>query len=259
MHMEFNNFFDINYKIYDKVRPEYPQQLFHDIIEYKPLVSGCRVMEIGIGTGKATQFFIDNKFQVASVEPGPKMAKFVRNKFKDYDDFSCYNMTFEKYMGMNNTFDLIYSGTAFHWIDEKTAYEKSFKLLKAGGVLARFAYHAGRDSSNPVLSDKLDELYKKYMPSDKEYKPYSEDNARQTTAIAEKYGFTDCRYKMYSFTKDFTADEYISLLSTYPDHAKIEEAARKEFFAEIKKAIKDAGNKITVYYTVDLQLARKPL
>lgn len=254
----YNSFFDDNYKLYEKVRPEYPTQLFDDIISYKPVTNSSRVFEIGIGTGKATQFFIDKGCQIASLEPGVKMAKFVRNKFKDYDDFSCYNMTLEKYMSINNTFDIIYSATALHWIDEKTAYEKIFKLLKSDGVLARFAYHAGRDSSRPSLRTEIDKLYNEYMPSDREYKQYSEDDAKALCHVAEKYGFTDCTYKMYEFSKDFTSKEYIELLSTYPDHMNIEEEKRKEFFKKIRKAIDAAGGIITVNYIVDLQLARKP-
>lgn len=255
---DYNDFFDNNYKLYDKVRPEYPDALYDDILTYKPLVKSSRVFEIGIGTGKATQFFIDFRCQIASVEPGPKMAKFVRNKYKDYDDFSCYNMTFEKYMGMNNTFDLIYSATAFHWLDQKIAFEKSFKLLKSDGVLARFAYHAGRDTSHPELMAEIDKLYAEYMPSDKEYKPYSEHEAKEAAFLAVDYGFTDIQYKIYNFEKSFTADDYIKLLSTYPDHMKLEETTRKEFFKKIRDTIKKSGNNISVNYMVDLLLARKP-
>ena len=254
---EYNDFFDNNFKLYDKVRPEYPDELYVDILKYKPLVKSSRVFEIGIGTGKATQFFIDFGCQIASVEPGPKMAKFVRNKYKDYEDFSCYNMTFEKYMGMNNTFDLIYSATAFHWLDQNVAFEKSFKLLKSNGALARFAYHAGKDTSHPELMAEIDKLYAEYMPNDKEYMPYSEKDAEKSAFLAADYGFTDIQYKIYNFKKSFTADEYIKLLSTYPDHMSLEEEKRKEFFKKIKSAIKKYGDEISVNYIVDLLLARK--
>ena len=54
---DYNDFFDNNYKLYDKVRPEYPNALYDDILTYKPLVKSSRVFEIGIGTGKATVKF----------------------------------------------------------------------------------------------------------------------------------------------------------------------------------------------------------
>ena len=103
-----------------------------------------------------------------------------------------------------------------------------------------------------------DKLYAEYMPSDKEYKPYSENEAKEAAFLAVDYGFTDIQYKIYNFEKSFTADDYIKLLSTYPDHMKLEETTRKEFFKKIKDTIKKSGNNISVNYMVDLLLARKP-
>ena len=47
------------------------------------------------------------------------------------------------------------------------------------------------------------------------------------------------------------------LLGTYSDHIAIEGKIRSEFFSEIEKAIDRHGGKITIYDTIDLQLARK--
>ena len=256
--MDKIEFFDKVYRTYDKVRPGYPDKLFSDIFTYKNVGKGSRVFEIGIGTGKATQPFIDRQCQVASVDPGKKMARFMQEKYKEYPDFSCYNFTFEKYMGFNNTFDLIYSATAIHHMDEESTYNKIFKLLKNGGAFARFAYHAGKDESRPELMDKINELYAECMNNSADYKEFSQRDVDNVAAVAGKYGFINPVTKIYTFTKDFTADEYIKLLSTYPDHMRLEEEIRKEFFSEIKKAIKKHGGIITVNYTCDLHLCTKP-
>ena len=42
------------------------------------------------------------------------------------------------------------------------------------------------------------------------------------------------------------------------DHIAIEEKTRMKFFSEIKDAINGLGGQITIYDTIDLQLARKP-
>jgi len=256
MSAEKNNF-DLNYKKYEEVRPKYPPQLFEDIFSYKEITPASRVFEIGIGTGKATLPFLETQCQVASVEPGKKMAKFVREKYKDYDYFSCYEMPFEKYMGFNNTFDLIYSATAFHWLEEESAYKKVFSLLKSGGALARFAYHAGEDISRPELAEEIRQLYNEYM-GNTDYKEFTASDAEAINAIAASYGFTDNRMNLYKFKKDFTDKEYIKLLETYPDHYKIEDEKRKKFFKKIQNAIKKHGGTITVHYTVDLHLHKKP-
>ena len=47
------------------------------------------------------------------------------------------------------------------------------------------------------------------------------------------------------------------LLGTYSDHIAIEETIRNEFFSKIEEAINRHGGEITIYDTIDLQLARK--
>ena len=48
------------------------------------------------------------------------------------------------------------------------------------------------------------------------------------------------------------------MLGTYSDHIAIEETMRNEFFSKIEEAINAHGGTITIYDTMDLQLARKP-
>lgn len=76
--------------------------------------------------------------------------------------------------------------------------------------------------------------------------------------IAEKYGFADIQYALFQRTRTFTAKEYGILLGTYSDHIAIEKAIRTEFFSKIEDAINNHGGTITIYDTIDLQLARKP-
>ncbi len=87
---------------------------------------------------------------------------------------------------------------------------------------------------------------------------YSEENAKNIANIAYKYGFIDVSYRLYHRTRTFTADEYTSLLGTYSGHIAIEQTKRMKFFDEIREAINDNGGVITIYDTIDLQLARKP-
>ena len=69
---------------------------------------------------------------------------------------------------------------------------------------------------------------------------------------------TDQWFTLFQRTRIFTAKEYGVLLGTYSDHIAIDEVIRKEFFSKIEDAINDHGGTITIYDTIDLQLARKP-
>ena len=87
---------------------------------------------------------------------------------------------------------------------------------------------------------------------------YTEAQAIRRAEIAAKYGFIDIQHRLYRRTRVFTAAEYVQLLGTYSDHIAIEESIRKTFFAKIREAILRHGGTITIYDTIDLQLARKP-
>ena len=86
---------------------------------------------------------------------------------------------------------------------------------------------------------------------------FGEEDAKKIADIAKGYGFSDIEYHLYQTTKDFTADEYIKLLQTYPDHMKLPEPQRNELFKGIHDAIVQNGGVITIYYVMDLELARK--
>ncbi|WP_432667475.1 class I SAM-dependent methyltransferase [Wukongibacter baidiensis] len=251
--------FNTVYKEYDKWRPTYVKELYEDIFAYKKINSSSKAVEIGIGTGQATLPILETGCYLTAVEYGDKLSIYAKQKFTCYRKFDVVNVKFEDFECEDNSLDLIYSASAFHWIPEEIGYTKVFNLLKSGGVFARFANHPYKDKSRSGMHEALQKVYDVYMPgvlgSEKEY---SEENAKNRAKIANKYGFIDTDYKMYYRTRTFTSDEYILLLGTYSDHVAIEEKKRKKFFTEIKNTIDELGGLITIYDTIDLELARKP-
>lgn len=252
----FEKIFDNMAAVYDKVRPMYAEEIFRDIFRYKKIDENSNVLEVGAGTGKATRPFLETGCSVCALEPGITLAEIASERFRDFDNFSICMQTLQEYEHAMQ-FDLIYSATAFHWIPEEYGYNRVYELLKDGGVFARFAYHAGPDQSRPKLTEEIQQLYRIYMNSTKSPKVFDEMDAGEIAAIAEKYGFKDVEYRLYHRTKDFTAEEYTELLKTYPDHMRLEVDKREALFRGIYDAIKRHGGILTVYYVMDLELARK--
>ncbi|MCH5257976.1 MAG: hypothetical protein J1D87_11835 [Lachnospiraceae bacterium] len=56
--MELRRSFNEDAVNYDTYRPEYPNELFEDIISYSQIGQGSNLIEIGVGTGQATLPFI---------------------------------------------------------------------------------------------------------------------------------------------------------------------------------------------------------
>lgn len=62
---------------YDRIRPEYPDALFEDIMKYSGMGKSKKAIEIGAGTGKATAPFLRAGYGVTAVEIGVNMAEFL--------------------------------------------------------------------------------------------------------------------------------------------------------------------------------------
>lgn len=254
--------FDTVASTYEKLRPGYNDKLYKMLFDYIPVDKSSNVVEIGIGGGQATLPVLKTGCKLTAVEYGEQFSALCRDKFKDYPDFNVITNKFENVDFENDAYDLVYSASAFHWIPEEKGYKKVFAMLKKGGTFARFANHPYRDKGNPALSAAIDEIYDKYYNKYHNKKrelltEYTEKQAADRAMIAEKYGFTDIRYALFYRERIFTAKEYIELLGTYSDHIAIEETIRTKFFSAIENAINNYGGTITIYDTMDLQLARK--
>lgn len=250
--------FDNTAEGYDRSRPEYPEELFRDIFCYKQVNETSNVLEIGVGTGKATQPILDTHCSFTGIEPGSNMAGLAKQKLKPYNDFSLFVQTFQEYVNVPAAFDLIYSATAFHWIEEEYGYKRVFELLKSGGAFARFSYHATPDKKRPQLTQAIQRYYDSCMTQKGTPKDFDQKDASALANLASKYGFVNTAYKMYHLEKDFTADEYMELLYTYPNHMALKTNEREKLFHGIHSAIRQNGGIITVNYIVDLELATKP-
>ena len=254
--------FDTVASTYEKFRPGYVKELYQALFDYIPINENSKVVEVGSGGGQATAPILKTGCYLTAVEYGEHFSQLLKDKFKEYPKFSVITGKFEDTEFAENAFDLVFSASAFHWIPEKIGYEKVFSVLKQGGVFARFANHPYRDKGNPALSNTIDDIYDEYYYKFHNKKravltEYTEEQAQERAMIASKYGFTDIQYALFYRERVFSAKEYIQLLATYSDHIAIEETIRRKFFAKIEEAIDNHGGKITIYDTIDLQLARK--
>lgn len=250
--------FDTVAKTYEKLSPGYTKELYDTLFFYQPVNAGSKAVEVGIGGGQATKPVLDTGCSVLAVEPGENFCALCREKFAEYTGFSVVQGKFEETELEQEVYDLMYSASAFHWVPEEIGYKKVFNGLKKGGTFARFANHPYKDKSRPGMHEALQEVYAVYMPGSLVPDEYSEKQAWKRAEIALKYGFVDIQHHLFHRTRNFTAAEYIQLLGTYSDHIAIEKETRGKFFAEIEQAINRMGGVITIFDTIDLQLARKP-
>ena len=232
---------------------------------------GKRAIEIGAGTGKATNPFLDEGYAVTAVEIGANMTEFLRDKFKGYERFNVITSTFEDAHLEDDNYDLIYAASSFHWIDSAVGCPKVLRLLKNGGSFVLFRNNAVRSDEDELYNDvnaAYDKHYYSHYKTDErpiEISKMSEDDFRKPAEIyrgfrfesLEQYGFYDITMKLYDSTRMYGVDEYISLLETMSDHRGLPDDNRAALYAEIKESIIRHGGYQKMNFVFQLYMGRK--
>jgi SAM-dependent methyltransferase len=123
-------------ELYDRVRPDYPDELFDDLARLVGLLPGSRVLELGCGTGQATVSLARRGYEVVAVELGAGLANVARKKLAPFAAVRVVNAVFEAWPLPAEPFDLVFAATSFHWIDRAVRVTKSADALRPGGALA---------------------------------------------------------------------------------------------------------------------------
>src|ERR671931_489519 len=139
--------FDQAADLYDRARPGYPPALFDDLAELAGVGPGCRVLEIGPGTGQATVPLAERGCQIVAVELGADLAAVARRNLASFPQVQVVTAAFEDWPLPAEPFDVVLAATAFHWIDPRVRVAKAADALRPGGALATIATHhvAGGD------------------------------------------------------------------------------------------------------------------
>ncbi|MFD0678343.1 MULTISPECIES: class I SAM-dependent methyltransferase [unclassified Paenibacillus] len=71
--------------IYQQARPDYPEQMFDDLIHTANLNPGDHLLEVGCATGKATLPLAKRGFKITCVELGAELATIARQNLVGMD------------------------------------------------------------------------------------------------------------------------------------------------------------------------------
>ncbi len=252
--MELRKIFDTIPDQFDRYRPRYCAELFSDLIAYTGIGPGKSALELGPGTGQATDPILNTGCDYHAVELGGHLCETMRRKYGDRGNFSIVNDDFITHDFGNQTFDLIYSAATIQWIPEEIAFSKTFRLLKPGGTLAMMLTRSEYRTPNEALYQKIQRVYAEYFKPETPY-----PHGAFCYEHASDYGYIDFEKREYRGTRVFDAEGYAAFCGTHCDHIVIPEPYKSRFFDGLKKAVRDAGDRIVFNDTFVLYLTRKPV
>ncbi len=260
MDTEFlKNTFSRVIKDYDTARPGYPQELYDTVTGFAGIGPGAKVLEVGAGTGQATDLFLQGDFLLDLLEVSEEQVKFLNQKYGDNPRVTVKKDYFEQYE-TEKTYDLIYSATAFHWVDSWVGYPKAWGMLKLGGALAVFWHMSSVTYYAGGIFDGLNTLKKKYLPEESlgfDAEGIQKVKERRITQIQSGGCFGVPKVYEYRWTDIYDADRYVTLLNTYSGTQALSEESRRMYLEEVREYINANGGIVELPQHEMLYLVRK--
>lgn len=225
---------------YHRARPDYPDELFTELIETANLGAGGNLLEIGCATGKATQALASRGYRITCVELGAELAAAARQNLAGYDDVDVVTGKFESWRPPDGQrFDLVYAATAWHWLDPDQRSRLAWQWLRPGGHLAIWsALHVLPDGGDPFFAE-IQKVYDEIgegTPDDWIFPRPGEldDNAAELTGSGL---FSVVRVRHFDWEITYDAAGYIELLDTFSGHMSMTQWQRDRLYGEIRRRL----------------------
>ena len=229
--------FDRAAQRYDRVRPDYPEALFDDLVALAGLTPGDYLIEVGCATGKATRPLARRGFRITCVELGPELAAVARRNLAGFG-VEVVQAPFEEWPPPEPA-ALVYAATAWHWIDPGVRYQRAWQALRPGGHLAIWsAGHVFPEGGDPFfaeIQDIYDEIGEALPPGTSWPRPGELPDERAGIEASGLFEVTAVRH--YDWERVYPAEEYIELLETFSGHLAMADWKRSRLYGEIRRRL----------------------
>jgi SAM-dependent methyltransferase len=238
--------FERRAEVYQRARPPYPDDLFTRFGELGLLTRQQRVLDVGAGTGTASETFVRAGSHVTAVEPGKSLAELLAQRVPEA---TIIRSTFEDAHLPSAAFDVAVCATAFHWLDLPLALPKLHLTLVPGGQLAVWWNVFG----DPTV-DTLFRAHVAQIVAGRSNPPTRRPDAADVewwTGTLTTGGYFDVTHtEQFNWSIDLSALQVRELFSTFSDwsDAEVQSAAA---------AVDDLGGTVTEHYSTVLYVAKR--
>jgi SAM-dependent methyltransferase len=232
--------FDSAAALYQQARPEYPAQLYDELIRLTGTGGGDRLLEVGCATGKATIPLAQRGLSITCLELGADLAAAARRNLAAYPAVQVVTANFETWRPQPPAaFDLVFAATAWHWIDPAAGYPQAWRLLRPGGQLAIWnqahVFPDGGDSFFAEIQDVYDEIGEGMPPGTLCDRPGEVPDSRAEIEASGLFG--DVAVRQFDWSVSYDADGYLRLLDTFSGHIAMAEWQRQRLYGEIRRRL----------------------
>src|SRR5262249_1325145 len=135
---------------YRKYRPGYPAEIMSLLVSKCGLTPASLIADIGSGTGKLCELFLNYGNRVFGVEPNEAMRIAGETLLARYPGFVSVDGRAESTTLESQTVDFVTAAQAFHWFDRESARREFLRILKPSGWVV-LVWNERRLDSTPFL------------------------------------------------------------------------------------------------------------
>jgi SAM-dependent methyltransferase len=226
--------FDFIAESYASSRPGYPHAAMHEV--FSRFKCAPKTLEIGSGSGQATADLAARSRHVDCIEPGENFAGYLNSQFANNPETTIYQCDFESFES-SESYDLVFSGCALHWIPKEFALRRIKRLLAEDGWLAGIWNQMNVD---PGVKDVLQQTLVPASPAFTLPEFADADRERFTSSaleICSEYGFESCFVEIYEERCRMSLDEFIELVMSYSDVRGWDASEIHGVFAGVRRAL----------------------
>lgn len=255
--------FDQAAGFYQRARPDYPDELFDDLVAVTGLAAGDRLLEIGCATGKATLPLARRGFRITCIEPGPRLAAAARRNLSGLD-VEITEGRFEDWRPAHDgQFALVFAATAWKWVDPAARYALAWRALRPGGHLALWntdhVFPVGGDPFFQQIQRVYDEIGEGLPPgAPGAGQPRPGELAEWMAEIEASGLFEAVHVRHFDWERVYDTDGYIELLDTFSNHIAMEDWRRERLYTQIRYLLgRRPGGAVRRHWGAVLHIARR--
>ena len=119
-------------ELYQRVRPSYPQEIVHWLVEDLKITPESRVVDLGSGTGKFLDFLTQATQNIVAVEPIAEMLEQLKIV---HPEVQTQQASSDRIALNSNSIHAILCAQSFHWFANIETLTEMYRILQAQGHL----------------------------------------------------------------------------------------------------------------------------
>jgi SAM-dependent methyltransferase len=228
---------------YADARPPYPEAVFDTLETAGVIGCGLRVLEVGAGSGLATNDLIRRGTEVVALEPGAQLIALLSSRVPGADVLP---VRLEDARLPDHSFDSVVAATSMHWVDLSTGSPKMHRALRPDGWLAVWRTIFGDDNFESEFRGRVKQIVSKRDQRDapsREQRPTMDE-------LAAGGLFAPMRTECWRWSIDLSADQVRRLFLSFSNWSPAEADAAAQ-------AADDLGGLVTEHYQTVLHMLRR--